>query len=141
MSPTDHAALDAQVAERLFGMVPCDGWVYFNLGSAGGPAYERKCDHERDKCWNTKVEPRGGLLSVFNAFGGLPTYSSTPGGERAVRDALLARGYLVDVYVCADGTGEVTLYGATDNATTAAFTDANTPRAMSEAALAALEAE
>lgn len=44
-------ALDVAVAERVLGMVACDRWESINLGSAGGPAWISRCEHELRRCY------------------------------------------------------------------------------------------
>ena len=46
--------LDRLVAEKVLGLVPCDGWEPVNLGSAGGPALMKTCQHTPDSCHSTK---------------------------------------------------------------------------------------
>ena len=60
--------LDAQIANKLFGLIPCYKWECINLGSAGGPALQSTCKH---KCYSTKE------IKVLNeTIGGPPKYSS-----------------------------------------------------------------
>jgi len=47
----EGGALDKLVAERVLGMVPCQGWAPVYLGSAGGPAMMKGCAHPTDACY------------------------------------------------------------------------------------------
>lgn len=50
MEISTNTKLDALVAEKVMGMVPCDGWERTNLGSAGGPAMMKNCQ-QHSNCY------------------------------------------------------------------------------------------
>jgi hypothetical protein len=77
------AELNALVAEKIFSLTPCDGWVPMNFGSAGGPALARRCDHAPDTCYSTRT-----LGSIRGRIGGAPPYSTDPGAAWLVVEAL-----------------------------------------------------
>ena len=68
---TEAEALDRAVAERVLGMVPCDGWTPTNLGSAGGPALMKECTHPAGTCY-----PAARPAAVLGHRGGPRRYSS-----------------------------------------------------------------
>jgi hypothetical protein len=53
--------LDALVAEKVMGLVPCSDWIPGNLGSAGGPVVRSQCTHAFRTCYPTITNgPAGG---------------------------------------------------------------------------------
>ena len=133
----DTDALDARVAEGLMGYVwrvhHQDGQPARSLHPPGAREDAPLATGDEPLYVSWIAPERPGLSNV-------PDLSTTPEGERMVRDALLVRGYQVKVHLDSDGTGGVTLWGD-HKRTHVSVTDANTPRAMTEAALAALVAE
>lgn len=61
--------LDLLVAEKVMSLVPCDNWRPINFGSAGGPAFQKDCEHEN--CY--PASERG---SAHGRMGGCPQYST-----------------------------------------------------------------
>jgi hypothetical protein len=64
------AELNALIADKVMEQVACDGYSQINLGSAGGPALRRDCQHEKDKCY-----PSAEIGSAWGKIGGCPNYS------------------------------------------------------------------
>lgn len=76
--------LDALVAEKVMGQVPCSGWRYASLGSAGGPvAMGTACEHEAGRCY-----PAYGSTGV-DAVEGPLRYSTDIAAAWAIVDHLL----------------------------------------------------
>lgn len=80
------AALDAEIARRVFNLVSCDGWERFNLGSAGGPALRKRCDHENGACY-----PSFSIGSIQGRIGGCPRYSTDVAAAWLVQEHLWER--------------------------------------------------
>lgn len=62
----DNREIDALVAEKVMGLIPCDKWTPINLGSAGGPALLKNCQH--DNCYPA--------TRLNDWVGGCPEYST-----------------------------------------------------------------
>jgi hypothetical protein len=87
--------LDALIAERVMGIVPCDKWRKTNLGSAGGPALMKDdgdCPHERDKCYSVIT-----TASIYGVIGGPRKYSTDIKAAWKVVERLRTDGWLVRV--------------------------------------------
>jgi hypothetical protein len=78
----DNRERDAEIAERFFGLVPCDGWQSMNLGSADGPAMMKACKHANDQCYPRKTN--------FGDGSGCPKYSTDPSASKQLREKLAA---------------------------------------------------
>lgn len=50
METSTNTELDALVAEKVLGMIPCDDWEGINLGSEGGQAMIKNC-HQHSNCY------------------------------------------------------------------------------------------
>lgn len=61
--------LDLFVAQQVMGLIPCNKWTSLNLGSAGGPAFQKNCAHEN--CY-----PAAEQGSALGRVGGCPQYST-----------------------------------------------------------------
>jgi hypothetical protein len=60
------------IAQKIMGLVPCDGWGYMNFGSAGGAALMKSCKHENDTCYSTETTG-----NMHGKIGGCPEYNKT----------------------------------------------------------------
>lgn len=89
------AELDALVAEKVMGIVPCGDWEPINFGSGGGPAVMKRCGHPRGTCYSTVVY--GG--------GGCPRYSTEIRYAWEVVEKLRELGYAVSVFCYPDPVG------------------------------------
>lgn len=67
----EHWSLDRRIAHEIMGMVACDKWEGTNLGSAGGPAIIKRCEHALDGCYDvTKWN------NAWDGLSGVPPFSS-----------------------------------------------------------------
>lgn len=85
ISPANRE-LDELVAEKVMGLIPCDQWTEFGLGSAGGDVLRKNCAHEN--CYSTRE-----IHSVHGTIGGCPPYSTKIHAAWEVVRRLQARGY------------------------------------------------
>ena len=90
--------LDLLVAEKVMKLIPCDRWTETNLGSAGGPALMKNCDHEN--CYSTLE-----IGSAFGTIGGCPRYSSKIHLAWEVVKHMLSEGF--DLSLESEGNGEM----------------------------------
>lgn len=82
--------IDTLIAEKIFGMFPCDKWVSVNFGSAGGPGlshgtFKEPVSHE-GKCYSTRE-----VESMFGDFGGPLHYTTDPRACKELREKLAER--------------------------------------------------
>ena len=60
------------VADRVMGLVSCEGWKIVNLGSAGGAVLMADgCTHGRGECYSTVQ-----VDSIHGTIGGCPPFST-----------------------------------------------------------------
>jgi len=57
--------MDALVAEKIMGSVPCDGWSRFHIGEMMN---DMKCEHEMGKCFPKKAGPPMYSTSISAAW-------------------------------------------------------------------------
>jgi hypothetical protein len=62
------------IAQKIFGMIPCDGWHYMNFGSAGGAALMAHCGHKQGECYSTVTTG-----NMHGKIGGCPEYNKNWG--------------------------------------------------------------
>lgn len=67
----EQKQLDVDVAQKVMGLVPCDGWARMNFGSAGGPALRKECTHGDKECYPTAT-----FGGAFGSYHGTPAYST-----------------------------------------------------------------
>lgn len=67
----EQKRIDTEVASKVMGLVPCEGWAPMNLGSAGGPALRKDCAHEDHACY-----PTASIGGAFGSYYGCPAYST-----------------------------------------------------------------
>lgn len=77
--------LDALIAQRVMGLVPCADWEVTNFGSAGGPALLKKCEHPADTCYPTVTTG-----SIYGTIGGPRRYSADIRAAWQVVERILA---------------------------------------------------
>lgn len=87
-TPKAGPALDRLIAEKVMGLVPCEGWEPMNFGSAGGAALMKKCKHVDGKCY-----PTGKTGSVFGEYDGVPAFSRNRAVAAQVVDRMEELGF------------------------------------------------
>lgn len=123
--------LDAAIAERVTGLVPCDGWVRMNFGSAGGAALRKECEHENGACY-----PTVSVSNVQGNYDGVPPYSRKIESAMLVVEKMRERGYGWTLKAH-DDSWRVDVYRLPDNGYDGLQSQASTlPESICRAALA-----
>lgn len=115
MIPKAGPELDRLVAEKIMGLVPCQDWTRFNLGSAGGPALMKSCNHANGECY-----PSNELGTGFGGkVGGCPRYSTDWNTMKEVVEKLKTK-WSVQMTETSDLKFEVILFAGDENASESA---------------------
>lgn len=86
--------LDKLIAEKVFGLVGCDGWEPISFGSAGGWMLKKVCGHDNNKCW-----PKQTLDAMNGEVGGAPKYSTMFSHTQTLLDHMLKNLPQQDIHV------------------------------------------
>ena len=85
----EQKRIDAEVADKIMRLVPCDEWVQMNFGSAGGPAMRKDCAHGDKECYPTAT-----IGGAFGSYYGCPAYSTNIKFAMEVVDRLVSDGHI-----------------------------------------------
>lgn len=76
--------LDKLIAEKIFNLVPCDGWEPVSFGSAGGMFLQKMCYHKEGECWPNKT-----VSNMSGVIGDVPKYSTMFSHTKILLDKML----------------------------------------------------